>query len=232
MKEARQDANSIKIPLGVLEGLKQSKKAKGDRPSWYEMNWFVEFSKKDLKKLRPGDLLNLQEEFLAHEGPGIFQQRVSPTLDELQITQTVVTRHLLELVERGYTKLGPFEHEDHLVRPRKDMFPDMPDLPESFWKDQKLVDLESVVVETVADEKSPRLVCKFSTLFKEHVAAVRRCPHCSAIFLRFKRNATYCSRKCQSVAFMRLKRAQGDGGSMKNPGRRPKRRSAHGKTKR
>jgi len=234
MKKNGQKVNGLKIPRGVIDDLEKSKrsKPKDDRHSWYEMNWLVEFSKKDLEKLRPGDLLNLQQEFLGYEDASLFEPKVSPTLDELRVTQRVVAKHLQELFERGYTKLGPFEREVHIIRPREDMFPDLPALLESHWKGQETVELMSVVIETDTDKQHPRLLYKFVTLLKKYVDAVSRCPHCSTIFLRFKRNSTYCGRKCQSVAFMRLKRAQGDGGTRKKLGRKPKRRSAHGQTKR
>jgi hypothetical protein len=71
------------------------------------------------------------------------------------------------------------------------------------------------------------LTYHFAKLLTRFPDAIHSCPHCNKLFLRFRRNAIYCSRECQSVSVMRKLR-----GVKKNGGGIPKGRAVHGKAKR
>src|SRR5687767_1571658 len=77
--------------------------------TWDQLNWFVQFSRKPLERLTPGELLSLQEEVRAiaaeiHQG---FRRKSLPSLEQITGLQREVIKHLTELVDKQETEYGP-----------------------------------------------------------------------------------------------------------------------------
>jgi hypothetical protein len=191
---------------------------KFEASEWDQLNWYVQFAAKRIKQLSPGERLSLREEARAVERT--LARRIGgaesvPEIDddELQRLHGFFSKKLLELVTTGHVTLGPFE--------------------------LRILITFGLVSETVGGKGllgNRFLTYHFAKLLTWFPDAIRGCPHCNNIFLRFRRNAIYCSRACQSVAVMRQLR-----GVRKNIGRGikrehmrniPKGRAEHGKTRR
>jgi hypothetical protein len=58
------------------------------------------------------------------------------------------------------------------------------------------------------EHECPRLVFYFKELLWKYCDRITPCPHCHFAFILFRKNAVYCSRECQSVAYMRKVRGR------------------------
>ena len=175
----------------------------GANREWEMMNWYVGLAQKDLQSISSGDFLNLQEELVAlvrtlyrHDNPE------PPKRVQIKRLQLAISRHLSELLERGQTKFAPFKIVSWIVCLKKAAsIGGMPALPPEspgiFTWDTVRPKTTSQLVETSA-------LHWFNQLLKQHADSIGRCVHCDKIFLQFRRNARYCSRRCQSVAAMRV----------------------------
>jgi len=176
---------------------------------WDQLNWYVQFSARPLKDLSPGERLTLKEEATAIERTLVRKvyghESVPEIADrELQQLHSFFRQALTTLATEGAVQLGPFEIDTHIVH--------------------------GLVSEHVGGRGllgDRFMVYHFSKLLTHHPKAIRICPHCHTLFLQFRKNALYCSRACQSVAVMRLRRASKD--SVKP---RAKKEPAHGKKRR
>src|SRR5437764_1041489 len=95
----------------LIEKLKQRMRdVAADRgPEWDLMKWYVTVANMDVRKLRAGDLLNLQEELMNFFSFGSTDYKSKPPdVDELELLQKTLAKHLRELFDAGQTKLGPF----------------------------------------------------------------------------------------------------------------------------
>ena len=174
---------------------------------WDRMNWYAELIKKDLGKMTPGEVLALQEEFRALKrilwlpfGKG-SQFSLLPPVAEMKATQSLVAKHLQELADKGETTLGPFQLKTHVISPAHAFRDRYKGMEPSALRQLAGVDHKTDLL------SGNGLVYYLAELLKTFGGSIRRCPHCSTIFLQFRRNAQYCGRKCQSVAVMRKKRS-------------------------
>ncbi len=216
---------------------------------WDHMAWFAKLANATLETLSPGDIQNVQDECQALRMTPIafsltrtdlkrypFKQgglgSFSPALPELKNICEVIALHLSLLADGKSTNCGPIR-VDHTITftksnevERHNGYPPYRiNTPLIFskgdtWSDEFLFRMTQLL-------QRPR---RDSALF---VDSIRRCPHCQQVFVQNHRNATYCGRKCHSVAGMRKARATA---KEQQQGQRPKTKrgkgTGHGKKKR
>jgi hypothetical protein len=181
--------------------------------SWDQMNWYVSFAREDLSRLTAGDFLNLQEQITAiwvklryvdtHDRTRPLRPAL-PSREDVERLQKHVVTHFDEIVDQGGSQFGPYPISRFITHEVWDLDgSDEPgDEPISVdqWRHQILI--------TGPDKDTFKnyLVTHLFDLFREHAQSIRRCPHCSRVFLQLRRSAMYCSRACQSVATMQKRR--------------------------
>lgn len=184
--------------------------------SWDRVNWFVQFSQKALDRISKGDLLRIQEELAvlaaeAHIGGlplGDVPLALPGGSEILQLQGTI--RGLLDRwVDQGTLSLGPFSLTLELRRPRDDS--DQLRAFRGYLDRAKPIPGQSMgeyVAEYNLSNKADTLLFYLSGLLRDHAGGIIRCPECQTIFLKLRRHARFCSRKCHSVAGMRVKREE------------------------
>ena len=174
------------------------------------MNWFVELAQEDLRNISQGDLLNLQEELVALVRTSCrITNAEPPKLSQVKQLQHDISGHLNDLLERGQTQFSHIQICSWIVCPKKafsvqrmlaqGMSAPPPRSPDVFHWDVIQPKKPSQLVKTCALHFFNQLL-----KLKMHADSIARCAHCARIFLQFRRNARYCSRRCQSVAAMRV----------------------------
>lgn len=179
---------------------------------WDQMAWFVKLANTAMATLHPGDILNLQGQCEAirkvpisfHPIPsdrkrypfhGGWVASASPTLRDLQNIHDAIAPRLNDLANGVDVSFGPIEIA-HTIRFQKSNeaeqqagYPPYRISPSSFlrgshaWPDE--------------------FVLRAALLLETYVDSIRRCPHCTKVFLQLRRNANYCGPACYSVAGMR-----------------------------
>lgn len=216
--------------------------------TWDQMAWFVKLANAgDLSMLSPGDVQNLQDECQAirmkprsFHGTPLDRKRypflhgwvgsLSPSLTQLQDIQSAVASRLKSLLDGDNTYFHSVPETTRFRKStdveRRNEYP--PHLiyhisTAGSWPNEFLSRMVRLL-------EQPR---KGGVLF---VDSIRRCPHCDKAFLQLRRNATYCGRKCHSVAGMQRLRAEQKALKMKKEQQlrtaNRKRGLRHGKTKR
>ena len=176
---------------------------------WDRLNWYVQFMARRLDCLSAGELLMLQEEFAALERTlSGNDQSVKPSLEAIKRFQTSVKRYLECLIDDDKTTLGPFLVSIEVYLPlaaeergewNKDDW-----ISKRFGPiDRNTSTLPRITSRETIKEMEPCLLYHMAKLLEQLGASIRRCNHCSGIFVQSRRNAAYCGRKCQSVAAMR-----------------------------
>jgi len=195
----------------------------GDAFSWNKMQWYVAFANRDLTRLTPGDLLNLQEEIRAIAWQAFRSNRTNepPTLSQIVQLKEAVHRVLYDLLRTTEATYGPVA-----VTLRVTNWEDFDD--EGKWSTTTVRPIGGFEV-TGRESKlyQDELMAHMFSLLWRWGLWLKQCPKCWTIFLQFRRHAKYCSRKCQSIAFMRNKRASERGESKslqirKKAGAKPK----------
>lgn len=203
-REVIKEIESVSLDDRHPSDMKALERIRFDISDWDKMNWFVAIANKDLPAMTPGELQMLREEVVAIKRAlrlSWGKTTWDPSLERAKETHRAVSKHLKELAETGQTTLGPFEQQTHIQSADvafKDVFSEL----DSDTK-QSLSGFSHHTKITEGDE----LLFFMSRLLEQFGGSIRRCPHCSIIFLQSRRNAVYCSRKCQSVAVMRAKRS-------------------------
>jgi hypothetical protein len=187
---------------------------------WDLFKLFVSLANTDVRQLRAGDLLNLQEDLMKFYSLGSLSTKIPPpNVDELDSFQKTLSRHLRELMNEGKTTLGPFQSTILAMRQTIK-------LPNS---DERTI-FRSMNFPTGEDKF---LIHEFAKLLEKYGSLLSKCPHCGRIFLQLRKNAVYCDRKCQRVAAMRNIRAkQKEAVAEDSKKGKEGRRNKHGKTRR
>lgn len=156
---------------------------------WELMNWYVLMAQKQLNKMSKGEILLLQEEFMALEYKQSLVVNPHPLgVLEIEQIQKTILKHLQDLADGQGILIGEFRMTiwfNGKIRGR------LPDPISWHWL-----------------HGDNQFIYHFGLLLEKWSASIRRCPHCSKIFLQLRRNAIYCGRECQSRAFMKKKRAE------------------------
>ena len=71
------------------------------------MKFFIRIANTDVRQLRAGDFLNLQEDYLEFFSLGFIKVE-PPNVDTFESLQKTLSKHLYELMDKGKTVLGPF----------------------------------------------------------------------------------------------------------------------------
>jgi hypothetical protein len=178
------------------------------------MNWYVSFAREDLSRLTAGDFLNLQEQitaiwyklrYLDQSASRLVTSKPQPlpSREQIEQLQGTVSKHLSEIADQGATSSDPYtitRFIHHVSGEHEDYENGIPLYEFDFWRSQVFITGRQ---ENVFKDY---LVHHLFDLLREHAQSVRRCPHCSQVFLQLRRHATYCSRACQSVATMKKRR--------------------------
>ena len=186
--------------------------------SWDLMKLFIRLANTNVRQLRAGDFLNLQEDYMEFFSLG-FIKFEPPNVDQFESLQKTLSKHLYELMDQGKTVLGPFESK--IVAMRQPV---------------KISDSEERVIFTCMNwhtDYDKFYIHEFAKLLEKYGSLLSKCPHCSQIFLQLRKNAMYCDRKCQRVAVMRKIRAKQINAVEDDSKKRKKsRRGKKGKTRR
>ncbi len=169
---------------------------------WERMNWYVDFAQKNLDRLSPGEVLNYQEDVVALERT-LFKihKPAPPDLPEIKGMQESIRKHLESLADKGVAVFIKPASITTIVAPK-------------VVARQEGITLkpgDAIIADIFYWDGYPGvrgLVHYLAELLKQFAPSIKRCPHCSKIFLQLRRNAVYCSRQCQSVAGMRAIRAR------------------------
>ena len=163
--------------------------------SWDLMKFFIRLANTDVRKLRAGDFLNLQEDLLKFFSLGFLDIKDQPpNVDEFESLQKTLSKHLYELMDKGKTALGPFGSTIVAMR-----------------HTAKISDSEEKAIFSCTNfptDLDKFYIHEFAKLLEKYGSLLSKCPHCGRIFIQLRKNAMYCDRKCQRVAVMRRIRAK------------------------
>ena len=163
--------------------------------SWDLMKFYVRLANTDVRQLRAGDFLNLQEDLLKLFSLGSLNIKFEPpNVDEIESLQKTLSKHLYELMDEGKTALGPFGLTIIAIRQTIK-------LPNS---DERTI----FNCMNFPAEPDKFHIHEFAKLLEKYGSLLSKCPHCGRIFIQLRKNAMYCDRKCQRVAVMRKIRAK------------------------
>lgn len=200
----------MEFPAYSQEDVQSWMERKEQAPSpWHQMNWYVELARTDLAKLRPGDLLNLQGEFVLRMQLLMLCDPTPPTRSEIEVVQAAIRPHLERLADRKNTTIGPFT---------------MHRVVEFYWRSIKAVKSDKrasgndryfqtrtatyQLPQENYGEHVDTFLADMADLLETYGRSIKRCPKCGRIFLQFRRTAWYCSRKCQAVSAVQKSRAK------------------------
>ena len=171
---------------------------------WDQLNWFVRFSQRPIDRLTASELQDLQNEITAivWETRRFWMDTLlrSQQLKELQAD---IANHLLDFIVSGHTEYGPItaEHSVDVLAPRDKSHEKK--ATKRFFVHYRLT-LQGREDKVAKDH----LITYMFELLRDHGLLLEHCRHCSKVFLKLREHARYCSRQCQSVATMRIKRQQ------------------------
>jgi len=184
---------------------------------WWLLRWYVnEFSQKPVATLSEGELLSLQEELVAlaqeyyQRWTGKEFSHTHPPLPDRETILALQARtraYLDQLAANGQTTIGPFMVTETVqVMPRQALT-SRPLPPDRFV--MRHVDLITERHEDFSELKEA-LILRFSDLLKSVPQGIRHCSKadCQRLFLQARRDATYCSRACQSLEAAARSRAE------------------------
>jgi len=165
--------------------------------SWDLMKYFIRLANTDVRQLRAGDFLNLQEDLLKYFSMGSDIKFQPPNMDVFESLQKTLSKHLYELMDKGKTALGPFGSTIVAMR-----------LPAKISNSEERVIFYCTNFPTDLTDLNKFYIHEFAKLLEKYGSLLRKCPHCDRIFIQLRKNAMYCDRKCQRVAVMRNIRAK------------------------
>lgn len=185
---------------------------------WDQMAWFVKLANTDMAALTPGDIQNLQDQCEAirmrqislypipsdrkrypfHGGWGASP---SPTLRDLENIHAAIAPRLNKLADGVEVSFGPVQ-VTHTISFRKSN-----EAEQRAGYPPHLI-FPYAVLRAGSQSWPDEFLLRAARLLEEFVDGIRRCPYCKKLFLRLRRNATYCGRSCHSVAGMQRLRAQ------------------------
>ncbi len=198
--------NMDTLPSMILtqEDRRTLKRIKFD-DEWERMNWYVHLCQKPLKEMTHGEISTLQEEIKAierflfgHTNPTIFSIR------QISRLQKKIQKYLQDLINKGQTMFVGFKMNLWIVHGPV-AHQKMQERNPTTTNSQPPFDLFSWLKPLSGEEG---IIFEMGHLLRRFGASIIRCPHCSKIFLQLRKNADYCSRECQSRAYMRNKRAE------------------------
>jgi hypothetical protein len=197
---------------------------------WDWLNWYVQLMAKKLDTLSEGERLTLQEEFVALQRTlcHYYYAVPKPTHDEIKTFQAHVKKHLECLVNNYETSLGPFPICIEIRLPKAERERGEKDhdwISKEFGlAASKAAGLTQFSSSEIVKGMQPCLLYQLAKLLQQFGASIKRCNHCSEIFLQPRSNANYCGRKCQSVAAMReirrKRKEQKEGSKRRKPSKK------------
>jgi hypothetical protein len=169
---------------------------------WNVLNWFIQLAKshtpfsempKAELELKTQEYRALQEEDHPPGVPyGLTQNIV--TCEALEQFRSTVRMHVEQLADTGQTIFGPFQLERCIyIRSQGDL-------------GQPKQRSEIVSGAHVEPFEGQGLLYLMSSLVERVGLAIRRCPRCGEVFLKPRRDATFCSRTCQANAYAQNQR--------------------------
>lgn len=172
----------------------------GIMPEWEQRKWREEFAAMKLRGMAP--VLPVPADTKRYprgEDNKPVLRTFLPNLTGIQEVRDGIARHLNELADGKGTFLGPFQtsltvsfHHIHDAYGRQEI-------------PRHIIYRGEIGEEAVIGH--PRsLLIHMTKLLEIYCDQIRRCPHCHAIFLQFRRQQEYCGRRCQSVAVMQKRR--------------------------
>lgn len=185
---------------------------------WDQMAWFVKLANTAMATLTPGDIQNLQDQCEAIRKVPIpfrpipsdrkrypFQSwwgaSASPTLRDLQNIHDAIAPRLNDLANGANVSFGPIE-VTHTTRFQKSNEAEQ----QAGYPPHRIS--PCAVLRAGSQSWPDEFVLRAALLLETYVDGIRRCPHCTKVFLQLRRNANYCGPACYSVAGMRRVREE------------------------
>lgn len=177
------------------------------------LDWFVDFSRKDLAKMSPAEQFSLREEIRALQEEGLnYTVNDASVISHWIQTQEAVAVYLKALTETGQLYSEPFQLKFSFTVPRF--------IPQGATQFKEPI----YVGEFVEPFDGKGLLYLLILALRHAGDRLRYCKHCSTLFVQARRKQQFCKRECQQVASMRELRNK----RMKEQkARETKRRSAH-----
>lgn len=174
--------------------------------AWFvELAQWLELHNTDLRHMSPADILTKQEEFAALERQ--LQVRHSPPLPskmDLRLLSIGVKDALDDLRHKHETRLGPFFMSVHIVLPTKPSSANPVDRARDVSDFNRAIGAPSFLQDRAEGRNG--LMREFAGLLKKYLTSIRCCPGCEMVFVQPRKNAEYCSRKCQNKHYMQTER--------------------------
>jgi hypothetical protein len=171
------------------------------KTEWDQMNWFVKLANTDLSSISEGDLLNWKDEFRAMcqgNNRNASAPDSPPSSEDMAEVQTESRRMLWALAQGReihskrvlihysvlFQKTSPEQEQTGL--PRYQIYRGEVGEPQTLF--------------------GGTLCGRLTQLLEKYANNIRQCPHCQKLFLQVRSDGRYCSRRCHSVAGMRMAR--------------------------
>lgn len=172
-----------------------------------ELDWFLRFARMDLDNASQGDLLNLQEEFVALLSARFGNRPKSmPSQKQIIEIQRTVQNHLTDLADQGRTMFPALPGWLWILYPR--IGAKLRLRASAGAKMEEFSDMADFGSHRAAPADPANLIPLLGELLEKVRKPIVRCPHCRTFFLQSRRNQEHCSRSCQSVAVMQKRRAE------------------------
>lgn len=177
----------------------RGKKGKGKEPDidyGNIVNWFIRLARaqKPLREMAASELELLKLEYRALQEEALPYYENAVTVDMLEKFRDTIRRHLEEYADKRQTTLGPFTLTRFVYQPK-------PGDRDRIHRGQ------SVFVGTLLEPGNGQgLLHLLSVLLERIDLAVLRCPQCHHVFLQPRRDARFCSRRCQANFSARIQR--------------------------
>ena len=169
-------------------------------PVWERLKWKEEFAAMLLRT--DGSVIPIPADPMRYprgKVTDLLKVTSLPTIEQMQDVRDEITGHLTELADGKGTSLGPFK-VTFLV-----MFRHVHDAYGTHETPRHFIQIGETG-EPKANIYQTSLLRHMTRLLETYCDQIRRCPHCSKVFLQNRRHQEYCRRSCQSVAVMQKRR--------------------------
>ena len=192
---------------------------------WSQMAWFVKLANTTgFATMTPGERLMWEEEYVAMylKGNGPLMdvppdrkryprspashliQTVPyfPSPAQMQLVRDIIAPHMEDLADDKGTMFGAFQIEITIC------FRKNPHYDEKLKEPRYVIERGEMSWQETDSVYHRVLVIRAARLLEMYADKVRRCKHCTKLFLQLKRSAQYCGSKCYTVGCMREYRAK------------------------
>ena len=167
-------------------------------PVWEQLKWKEEFAAMYLRT--DGSVIPIPADPMRYprreeKGTDLRMVPTLPTLENMQEARDKIAGHVTELADGKGTTLGPFSVTFFIKFFHVHDAYGRHETPRHFIEINQAGEPESNIYATSLERHMTQLL-------QTYCDRIRRCPHCSIVFLQNRRHQEFCTRRCQSVAVM------------------------------